>query len=91
MNKFEVNKDEEFIDKYAICLIDNDGFCYVDVDIAEQLHISLKEYEDVLKKNGAIVMHNAYSQWFEDTRYLFNTEFEAKAAIKELKNWKVEL
>ena len=89
--KFEVELDEEIPDKYSICLIDNDGFCYMDVDIAEQLHIPLKEYEDILKKNEAIVMHNFYSQWFEDTRYLFDTEIQAKNAIKELKNWKVEL
>ena len=51
----------------------------------------IAESEDILKKNEAIVMHNFYSQWFEDTRYLFDTEIQAKNAIKELKNWKVEL
>ena len=89
--KFEVELDEEIPDKYVVCLIDNGGFCYMDIAIAEQLHIPFKEYEDILKKSGAVVIYDAYSQKLEDTRYLFDTEIQAKNAIKELKNWKVEL
>jgi hypothetical protein len=87
VNNFGVELDDEFTDKYFIYYTDNDGFTYVDNDIAEQLHIPLEKYEDVLRKSDAIVIHNALSQWFEDTRFLFRTETQAQNAINMLKTF----